>query len=198
MGTTGAALALPDKPSVAVLPFTNMSGEAAQEYFADGITDDIITELSRFSELFVIARNSGFSTRADPSKRAVFLSRHLRSTPTMHGLCRALGCSNCAWSARVDADYLAPAALDGAHDFARRALQIDPNLPQAHACLGVVPAAGTRPNGLKTDALMSPTCIDGGMWTPNGRAPHPERRLRQHAGEVWIADGCADIRPARW
>ena len=49
---------LPDKPSVAVLPFTNMSGEADQEYFADGITDDIITELSRFSELFVIARNS--------------------------------------------------------------------------------------------------------------------------------------------
>src|SRR5262249_10249447 len=51
---------LPDKPSVAVLPFTNMSGEADQEYFADGITDDIITELSRFSELFVIARNSSF------------------------------------------------------------------------------------------------------------------------------------------
>ena len=43
-----------------------------------------------------------------------------------------------AWTARVDADYLAPAALDGAHDFASRALQIDPNLPQAHACLGVV------------------------------------------------------------
>src|SRR5262245_39459619 len=54
------ALTLPDKPSVAVLPFTNMSGDAEQEYFADGITDDIITELSQFSELFVIARNSSF------------------------------------------------------------------------------------------------------------------------------------------
>jgi len=43
-----SALALPDKPSVAILPFTNMSGEADQEYFADGITDDIITEFSRF------------------------------------------------------------------------------------------------------------------------------------------------------
>src|SRR5262249_46053706 len=59
------ALALPDKPAVAVLPFTNMSGEADQEYFADGITDDIITELSRFSELFVIARNSSFQYKAN-------------------------------------------------------------------------------------------------------------------------------------
>jgi TolB-like protein len=50
----------PDKPSIAVLAFTNMSGEPEQEYFSDGITEDIITELSRFAELFVIARNSSF------------------------------------------------------------------------------------------------------------------------------------------
>jgi adenylate cyclase len=56
----GLALPLPEKASVAVLPFSNGSGDAEQEYFADGITDDIITELSRFSELFVIARNSSF------------------------------------------------------------------------------------------------------------------------------------------
>ncbi len=54
-------LALPDKPSLAVLPFTNMSGDPEQEYFADGITEDIITELSRFPSLFVIARNSSFT-----------------------------------------------------------------------------------------------------------------------------------------
>jgi adenylate cyclase len=52
---------LPDKPSIAVLAFTNMSGDPGQEYFSDGITEDIITELSRFSELFVIARNSTFT-----------------------------------------------------------------------------------------------------------------------------------------
>ena len=52
--------ALPDKPSIAVLPFTNLSGDKEQDYFSDGITEDIITELSRFSELFVIARNSSF------------------------------------------------------------------------------------------------------------------------------------------
>jgi TolB-like protein/class 3 adenylate cyclase len=54
-------LALPDKPSIAVLPFQNMSGDPEQEYFADGMVEDIITELSRFKSLFVIARNSSFT-----------------------------------------------------------------------------------------------------------------------------------------
>ncbi|MCZ6528958.1 MAG: adenylate/guanylate cyclase domain-containing protein, partial [Chloroflexi bacterium] len=54
------ALPLPDKPSIAVLPFTNMSGDAEQEYFSDGITEDIITSLSYIHWLFVIARNSSF------------------------------------------------------------------------------------------------------------------------------------------
>jgi TolB-like protein/Tfp pilus assembly protein PilF len=55
------ALILPDRPSIAVLPFTNMSGDTEQEYFADGIVEDIITALSRFRQLFVIARNSSFA-----------------------------------------------------------------------------------------------------------------------------------------
>jgi TolB-like protein/class 3 adenylate cyclase/tetratricopeptide (TPR) repeat protein len=54
-------LALPDKPSIAVLPFQNMSGDSEQEYFADGMVEDIITALSRFQNLFVIARNSSFT-----------------------------------------------------------------------------------------------------------------------------------------
>src|SRR5262245_61990427 len=56
-------LALPDRPSIAVLPLENTSGDKDQDYFCDGITDDIITELSRFSDLFVIARNSSFQYR---------------------------------------------------------------------------------------------------------------------------------------
>ncbi len=56
-----AALALPDKPSIAVLPFENMSGDPEQEYFADGMVEEIITALSRFKSLFVIARNSSFT-----------------------------------------------------------------------------------------------------------------------------------------
>ncbi len=55
------ALPLPDKPSIAVLPFQNLSGDPEQEYFADGIVDDIITALSRMRWLFVIARNSSFT-----------------------------------------------------------------------------------------------------------------------------------------
>jgi TolB-like protein/class 3 adenylate cyclase/Flp pilus assembly protein TadD len=55
------ALPLPDKPSIAVLPFQNMSGDPEQEYFADGIVEEIITALSRFRQLFVIARNSTFA-----------------------------------------------------------------------------------------------------------------------------------------
>lgn len=52
-----------DRPSIAVLPFTNLSGEAEQDYFADGIVEDIITALSRSRWLFVIARNSSHSYR---------------------------------------------------------------------------------------------------------------------------------------
>jgi adenylate cyclase len=54
-------LALPDKPSIAVLPFQNMSGDVEQEYFADGMVEDITTALSRIKWLFVIARNSSFT-----------------------------------------------------------------------------------------------------------------------------------------
>ena len=57
-------LALPDKPSIAVLPFQNMSGDPEQEYFSDGMTEDLITDLSKVSGLFVIARNSAFAYKA--------------------------------------------------------------------------------------------------------------------------------------
>jgi TolB-like protein/class 3 adenylate cyclase/Tfp pilus assembly protein PilF len=58
---TRPPLSIPDKPSIAVLPFQNMSGDPEQEYFADGMVEDIITGLSRFRWLFVIARNSSFT-----------------------------------------------------------------------------------------------------------------------------------------
>jgi TolB-like protein len=58
---TPRGLPLPDRPSIAVLPFANLSGDAEQEYFADGIVEDIITALSRMRWLFVIARNSSFA-----------------------------------------------------------------------------------------------------------------------------------------
>ena len=62
------ALPLPDKPSIAVLPFDNLSGDSEQEYFSDGITNDIITDLSKFRDLFVVARNSTFTYKNKPTK----------------------------------------------------------------------------------------------------------------------------------
>ena len=61
MVETKTDLTVPDKPSIAVLPFQNMSGDPEQEYFADGMVEEIITALSRARWLFVIARNSSFT-----------------------------------------------------------------------------------------------------------------------------------------
>src|SRR5260221_8149809 len=60
-GSLPTQLPLPDKPSIAVMPFQNLSGDPGQEYFADGMVDEIITALSRIRWLFVIARNSSFT-----------------------------------------------------------------------------------------------------------------------------------------
>ena len=62
------AYSLPDKPSIAVLPFDNMSGDPEQEYFSDGITEEIISSLSKTDQLFVIARNSTFTYKGKPVK----------------------------------------------------------------------------------------------------------------------------------
>jgi adenylate cyclase len=247
------ALALPDKPSVAILPFINMHGESGRDYISDGITEDIITELSRFSELFVIARNSSFQYRGktvdirrigrelgvryllegsirqqgeriritaqlidaltanhhwaerydrelkdifalqDELARAIATilvahvnkaeaERTLLKPPTswqaydyymrgssilgsywstvkaadLHesrrllerslsidpGFARSYSTLSTtyviAWRNRLDDDHLNPAALDRAHQLANQAVQLDPNLPHAHASLGTV------------------------------------------------------------
>jgi TolB-like protein/thioredoxin-like negative regulator of GroEL len=66
--TEKMAFPLPEKPSIAVLPFTNMSPDPEQEYFSDGITEEIITALAKIPELFVIARNSTFTYKGKPVK----------------------------------------------------------------------------------------------------------------------------------
>ena len=78
------------KPSIAVLPFTNMSGEPDQEYFSDGITEDIITELSRFHEFTVIARNSSFSYKG-LSPKIVDVGRELGVKYVVEGSVRKIG-----------------------------------------------------------------------------------------------------------
>ncbi len=67
LSETAAPRALPDRPSIAVLPFNNVSGDPEQEYFVDGITEDIITALSKWRWFLVIARNSTFAYKENPS-----------------------------------------------------------------------------------------------------------------------------------
>jgi len=68
LGTEAPALGLPDKPSIAILPFVNMTEDPKQEYFSDGVTEEIITGLSKVPQLFVIARNSTFTYKGKPVK----------------------------------------------------------------------------------------------------------------------------------
>lgn len=82
--------AISDKPSIAVLPFANMSGDPEQEYFSDGITEDIITELSRFHGLIVIARNSTFAYKGKPTKIGV-IARDLGVEYVLEGSVRRAG-----------------------------------------------------------------------------------------------------------
>ena len=106
------ALALPDKPSIAVLPFQNMSGDAEQEYFSDGITEDTITELSRFTSLFVIARSSSFAYKGK-SPNIQDVGRELGVAYVLEGSVRKAGTR-----VRITAQLLDTS--NGAHVWAER------------------------------------------------------------------------------
>jgi len=84
------ALALPSIPSIAVLPFTNLSGDPQQEYFSDGLTDDLITDLSRIPKLFVIARTSSFTYKGKAEK-AQSIGRELGVKYLLEGSARKAG-----------------------------------------------------------------------------------------------------------
>ena len=88
--TETAVLNLPDQPSIAVLPFANMSGDPEQEYFSDGITEDIITELSRFGEYHVVSRNSVLVYKNKPVK-AQDVGRNLKVRYVLEGSVRRAG-----------------------------------------------------------------------------------------------------------
>ena len=84
------SLALPNKPSIAVLPFDNLSGDPEQQYFSDGITEDIITELTRFRQLHVAARNSSFRHRGS-NLDMIRVGRELGADYLLEGSVRKLG-----------------------------------------------------------------------------------------------------------
>ena len=106
------SLPLPDKPSIAVLPFTNMSGDSEQEYFSDGITEDIITALAHFHDIFVIARNSSFAFKGQsPDVKEV--GRKLGAQYVVEGSVRKAGDKVRITAQLVDAST-------GAHIWAHR------------------------------------------------------------------------------
>jgi adenylate cyclase len=90
LGAATATLTLPEKPSIAVLPFDNMSDAAEDVYFADGIAEDIITELSRYPDLFVAARNSSFTYRGK-AVRVTDVARDLGVRYVLEGSVRRAG-----------------------------------------------------------------------------------------------------------
>ena len=107
-----ANLKLPDKPSIAVLPFDNMSGDPEQEYLADGIVEDVLTNLSQIHELFVIARNSSFSYKGQhPDPRKV--AEELGVRYILEGSLRQAGTR-----VRITAQLID--GLDGSHLWAER------------------------------------------------------------------------------
>ena len=109
---TADALPLPDKPSIAVLPFTNMSSDPEQEFFGDGLAEDIITTLSQLSNIFVIARNSSFVFKGEAvDVRKV--ARDLGVRYVLEGSVRAAG-----QRLRVTAQLID--AVDGDHLWAER------------------------------------------------------------------------------
>ncbi|CCV15042.1 adenylate/guanylate cyclase domain-containing protein [Mesorhizobium sp. STM 4661] len=87
---SGALLPMPDRPSIAVLPFDNLSGQPEETYFSDGVTEDIITGLSRFRSLFVVARNSSFAFRGKPTSLAE-IGRQLGVAYLLEGSIRRAG-----------------------------------------------------------------------------------------------------------
>ncbi len=107
-----APLELPDKPSIAVLPFDNMSGDPEQEYFSDGITEDIITSLSKFRWFFVTARNSTFAYKGQ-ALNIPKIARELGVQYVLEGSVRKAGSRVRITGQLID-------ALDGNHIWAER------------------------------------------------------------------------------
>lgn len=163
------ALSLPDKPSIAVLPFLNMSGDKEQEYFADGVTEDIISALSRWRWFFVIARNSSFIYKG----RAVDVTqvgRDLGVRYVLEGSVRKSGAR-----ARVAAQLID--STNGAHVWADTFERDPPDLFALHdeiterVVAAIEPAMlhneGVRATHKSVGDLTAFDCFQRGMWHLN-------------------------------
>jgi adenylate cyclase len=172
-GEAGEGLALPDKPSIAVLPFQNMSGDPEQEYFADGIAEDVITLLSKSRGLFVIARNSSFTYKG----RAVDIKQVARELGVRYVLEGSV--RKAAGRVRVTAQLIEAAA--GGHLWAERydrdltdifAVQDDIT---ASVTTAILPAVEQRERERAVrqppDSLNAWECYHRGLWHYAQKAP---------------------------
>jgi adenylate cyclase len=163
------------RPSIAVLPFTNMSGDSEQEYFSDGITEDIITELSRFGSLYVIARNSSFAFKGKAIK-VQEIARELDVAYVVEGSVRKAGDR-----IRITAQLIE--AAGGKHVWAERydrpaedvfAIQDEVVRTVAATLAGRLEAAGAE--GLRrrpTASLSAYECVLRGNALPVADPVHP-------------------------
>jgi hypothetical protein len=157
---TQAALPLPDKPSIVVLPFVNMSGDPEQEYFSDGMTEDLITKLSKLSRLFVIARNSAFvykgkavkvqevsremgvryilegSVRKAENQARQMFEKAVALDPQYTEAYVMLGGSY--WNGSILQWGESPQAIEWAFALAQQAITLNSSLAYAHTLLGVI------------------------------------------------------------
>jgi len=168
------ALPLPDKPSIAVLPFANMSGDPEQEYFADGMVEEIITALSRIRWLFVIARNLSFTYKGR-SVDVKQVRRELGVRYVLEGSVR-----KAANRVRITAQLIE--AATGTHVWAER---YDRSLDDIFACRMKSPSVrsvqSSRASGtprLSASSVSGPTILVPTTWCC-ARCPTPMRRCRK-------------------
>jgi len=202
--------ALPERPSIAVLPFTNMSADPEQGFFSDGITEDIITELGKFRELFVIARNSSFAFKdAEADSREV--GRKLGVRYLLEGSVRRLGQrirvtaqlvdsiqGMQVWAERYDRELL---DLFELQDELTRSIattvkgRVDATVEARAAC---TPAASTRPPSRHWSGWRP--CTTGTMPTwphamPNWASP---RRLPNMRSACWSSSPTSRLPSSCW
>ena len=191
----GASLPLPDKPSIAVLPFTNMSGDAEQEYFSDGITEDLITALSHIRSFFVIARNTTFTYKGQAVNVPV-IAKELGVRYVLEGSVRKAAnriritvqlvdgpSGNHIWAEKYDRDLEDIFAVQD--DITRTVVgAIEPELEEAE---------WERARSMPTDELAVWDLYQRGMafvWTRHG---HGQRENLKSASELF--EEVLDINP---
>jgi TolB-like protein len=135
-GEGSPALPLPDKPSIAVLPFANLSGDPEQEYFADGMVEEIITALSRIRWLFVIARNSSFTYKGQ-TVDVKQVGRELGVRYALKGSVRKASGRVRITTQLIDAAHLLSQRFDEALPNLLFAIQEDPTFPEPYRYLAV-------------------------------------------------------------